>query len=60
MVTFTPSKRTKGLYQNTESVGGIIQGQTKKIKEIKEEMYLYFKHGTGGWPWNEFFLKNKK
>ena len=52
-VTFTPSTRTKGHYQDIERFGVQI-GETLKITEIREGCYLYFEGGVGGWPWNEF------
>lgn len=51
-VKFTPSDRTRGLYQNIES-HGLIPGNIYKIVKIKDGTYLYFSEG-GGWPWNEF------
>jgi hypothetical protein len=24
------------------------------IAEIRDDTYLYFNSGAGGWPWNEF------
>jgi hypothetical protein len=52
-VTFTPSQRTRGLYQVIERFGVHI-GETLVIEEIRDDMYLYFKGGIGGWPWSEF------
>jgi len=52
-VRFTPSQRTKGLYQNIEGFGVRI-GEKCFIKEIREGMYLYFEGSAGGRPWNEF------
>lgn len=57
-VQFSPSKRTKGLYQNIEGFG-LTPGGVYTITEIKDEIYLYFKEG-GGWPWNEFQPTNEK
>lgn len=55
LVRFTPSPRTRGLYQNIERFGLRVD-QEAVVKEIKEGMYLYFEGGAGGWPWNEFVL----
>ena len=52
-VTFQPSLRTSGVYQNLEGFG-VRVGQTVTITEILEDTYLYFENGAGGWPWNEF------
>ena len=52
-VTFNPSERTQGLYQDIERFG-VRVGETLVIEEIRDGMYLYFKGGIGGWPWNEF------
>jgi very-short-patch-repair endonuclease len=54
-VRFSPSARTRGLYQDIERFGVRI-GNVYKILEIKDGMYLYFDSGVGGWPWNEFTL----
>jgi len=51
-VIFSPSERTKGLYQNIEGFG-LTPGGIYRIKEIRDGLYLYFE-GGGGWPWNEF------
>ena len=53
LVRFTPTERTRGLYQ---SIGGfgLEPGDVQPIAEIREGVYLYFADGTGGWPWNEF------
>ena len=52
-VRFTPSERTRGLYQSIESFG-IRPGETQPITEIRNGCYLYFANGSGGWPRNEF------
>jgi hypothetical protein len=52
-VCFTPSERTRGLYQSIERFG-IKPGETWPITEIRDDTYLYFANGSGGWPWNEF------
>lgn len=52
-VRFTPSERTKGLYQNIERFG-IREGEVLIIRKIKKGVYLYFDHQKGGWPWIEF------
>ena len=52
-VKFTPSGRTKGLYQDIERFG-IRNGDTLIIKESREDVYLYFEGDKGGWPWNQF------
>jgi|GEM_PF-1606606 len=52
-VRFTPSTRTKGLYQDIERFG-IREGEVLKITEIRDGMYLYFGSNRGGWPWTEF------
>ena len=54
-VRFIPSKRTKGLYQKIERFGLEI-GEKAVIKEIRNELYLYFEGDKGGFPWNEFEL----
>lgn len=54
-VRFTPSARTQGLYQDVERFGLTI-GAEAVIREIREETYLYFDDGAGGFPWNEFTL----
>ncbi len=54
-VRFTPSPRTKGLYQDFERFG-IAVDATVVIREIREGTYLYFDNGAGGFPWNEFTL----
>jgi hypothetical protein len=53
MVTFTPSERTRGHYQDIEGFG-IRVGQTLAISEVREGYYLYFAGGSGGWPWTGF------
>jgi hypothetical protein len=55
-VIFTPSARTQGLYQDIERFG-IKINQSMKIIEIRDNTYLFFEGGIGGWPWNEFALK---
>jgi hypothetical protein len=52
-VRFTPSRRTLGHYQNIEAFG-VAVGAEVTIQCIKDDCYLYFEHGAGGWPWNEF------
>jgi len=52
-VRFTPSERTKGLYQNIENFG-VKVGEVRTIREIRDDIYLYFENGEGGWPWTEF------
>ncbi|MBM2854141.1 MAG: hypothetical protein HW417_1069 [Steroidobacteraceae bacterium] len=52
-VTFTPSERTRGHYQNIERFGVRI-GDTLTIQEVRDGTYLYFDNGAGGWPWSEF------
>lgn len=54
-VRFTPSQRTIGHYQNIERFG-IRINQELVIVKIKDDVYLYFDNGVGGWPWNEFKL----
>lgn len=54
-VRFSPSERTRGLYQDISSFG-IDIGEEATIREIKDGIYLYFDNGVGGWPWNEFEL----
>ena len=56
-VKFAPSKRTEGLYQDIDRFG-INVGEIAEIKEIRDDIYLYFKNGKGGWPWNEFVKIN--
>jgi len=53
VVKFTPSERTRNLYQNIERFGLAIE-QTVVIREIRDGIYLYFDNGAGGFPWNEF------
>jgi hypothetical protein len=52
-VRFTPSKRTRGLYQDVERFG-VRVGHVYRIHDIKDGLYLYFYTGRGGWPWTEF------
>lgn len=52
-VRFTPSERTRGLYQDIESFG-IKPGEELPIAEVRGGCYLYFAGGVGGWPWSEF------
>ena len=52
-VKFAPSERTRGHYQDIESFG-VPVGAVLPIAEIREDCYLYFASGIGGWPWNEF------
>ena len=52
-VRFAPSERTLGHYQDIESFG-VSVGAILPIAEIREDCYLYFAGGIGGWPWNEF------
>lgn len=54
-VRFSPSERTLGHYQDPGRFG-IEPGAELVIKEIREDTYLYFDRGAGGWPWNEFSL----
>jgi hypothetical protein len=55
VVRFTPSERTRGIYQDIESFG-VKLNQELKIKKIVDDTYLYFDNDVGGWPWNEFTL----
>jgi len=52
-VVFTPSARTRGLYQNIEAFG-MEAGMVYVVREIREDMYVYTDNGAGGWPWSEF------
>jgi hypothetical protein len=52
-VRFTPSERTRGLYQDVERFG-LKLNQVATIREIRDGVYLYFDDGRGGFPWNEF------
>lgn len=52
-VRFTPSERTRGLYQDIQRFG-IAPGKVYQIISIKDGLYLYFEGDQGGWPWNEF------
>jgi len=52
-VRFSPSPRTRGLYQNLDRFG-IKKGEVLPITEIRDGLYLYFENGHGGFPWNEF------
>ena len=45
--------RTLGLYQHIESFG-VKPDEVRAIQEIRNDCYLYFEAGAGGWPWNEF------
>jgi hypothetical protein len=54
-VHFTPCERTRGLYQDIESLG-VRLNEELQIKNIVDETYLYFENDAGGWPWNEFTL----
>jgi len=58
MVRFTPSERTKGLYQDVERFGLAI-GEEAVIREIRDDVYLYFDDEAGGFAWNEFSLVKK-
>jgi hypothetical protein len=53
LVRFTPSERTRGLYQSIEGFG-VEPGAEQPITEIRDGVFLYFAGGSGGWPWNEF------
>jgi len=53
MVRFSPSPRTQALYQDIDRFG-LKVNQVAKIREIRRGIYLYFKNGRGGFPWNEF------
>jgi hypothetical protein len=57
-VRFTPSPRTRGLYQDIARFGLGI-GEEAVIREIREGTYLYFDSGAGGFPWNEYTLVRK-
>lgn len=54
-VRFVPNSRTMMLYQDVSGFG-IRPGEVAKIVCIKDDTYLYFENGAGGWPWNEFKL----
>lgn len=58
VVRFTPSARTKGLYQNIERFG-LTEGDEATVREVRDGVYLYFDNGAGGFPWNEFLLVKK-
>ena len=58
VVRFTPSERTKGLYQNIERFG-LSEGDEATVREIRDGVYLYFDNDAGGFPWNEFSLVKK-
>jgi hypothetical protein len=53
VVVFMPSVRSRSLYQNIGRFSVRI-GQTLVIQNIRDDVYLYFEGGVGGWPWNEF------
>jgi hypothetical protein len=53
LVRFTPSERTKGLYQDVGRFG-LQPNETAIVREIRDGTYLYFDKGRGGFPWNEF------
>ena len=55
LVRFTPSTRTRGLYQDVEGFGVRI-GEVLPIRRIKDDTYLYFDQNKGEWPWTEFTL----
>jgi hypothetical protein len=55
MVKFSPSLRTQGLYQDPDRFG-LNVGEIAQVKEIRNDLYLYFEEGRGGFPWNEFVL----
>ena len=55
MVRFSPSPRTQGLYQDLDRFD-LKVGQIARIEEIRGGLYLHFKNGRGGFPWNEFVL----
>lgn len=59
LVRFTPSERTKGLYQDVETFG-VRVGEVYRVTKIQEGMYLYFVRGKGGWPWTEFTLVEQR
>ena len=52
-LVFTPSARTRGLYQNIEAFGMEV-GKIYVVREIRDDQYIYADNGAGGWPWNEF------
>ncbi len=52
-VVFTPSERTRGLYQDI-SLFSICAGEKMRVAEVRDGIYLYGEGGIGGWPWNEF------
>jgi len=54
-VCFTPSERTLGQYQDPGRFG-VEPGDEVVIREIRDDTYLYFDDGAGGWPWTEFSL----
>ncbi len=58
IVRFTPSARTRGLYQNIERFG-LAVGAEATIHEIRDDVYLHFGDNVGGFPWNEFSLVRK-
>lgn len=55
VVRFTPSDRTRGLYQDIERFG-LGVGDEGEITSIHDDVYLYFAGEVGGFPWNEFSL----
>ena len=59
VVRFTPSERTKGLCQHFERFGLTI-GKELPIQQIRDEMFLYFNNGAGGFAYNEFSLVKKE
>ncbi len=56
-VKFSPFERTERLYQNIERFG-LKVCQIAIIQEIRDDVYLYFENGTGGFLWNEFTIVN--
>ena len=58
LVRFTPSERTRGLYQDIERFGLAI-GEVATIREIRDGVYLTFDENAGGFPWKEFSLVEK-
>ena len=55
-VVFTPSARTRGLYQAIERFGMEV-GETYVVRKIRNGIYVYTDNGAGGWPWNEFTVQ---
>lgn len=59
LIRFTPSKRTRGLYQDIDALGVQID-EIIAVGNIKDDTYIYTKDGRGGWPWPEWSSTSNK